>query len=219
MNALKTLRRTAALILSTTVCLSAAVLLTSCTNDDNVQRGVSHPDEEFESVYMPEVPDSRVDENTPGDNFDGKIGKAVDYNGKVSVTLTKVIELDDVDKMQYRTLLAEMTITNNSDSKIDCQSMTHFRAVIDGEEQYEPVKDVRSQICARKYYSQTKSDLQNFNQEIAPGETVKGYVCLGMPTAWKTLELSYTPYKYYNTDHIFFSISDSDIEHYAALLN
>lgn len=218
MNTLKPFRKAAALLMSAALCCSTAALLTGCSDDGDVRHGASHSPEEFESVYMPEVPDSRVDDNAPGNDTNGKIGEATDYDGKLSVTVQKVIELDDVDKTQFRTLLVEMTIVNNSDSKIDCQSMTHFRAVIDGTEEYEPVKDVRAQIAARKYYSKIGSDLQIFNQEVAAGETVKGYVCLGMPTSWKTLDLVYTPYKYFNNDHIIYTIQDSDIEHYDALL-
>ncbi len=217
MNTLKSIRRAAALLLTAGICCSACVCLSGCSDnsgDSSVRHAVSHNEEEFVSIYVPEVPDQPVDSSVPGESLEAGIGETLDYDGKVSVTLDKVVEVDDVNKVEMRVLLCEMTIKNTSDAKIDCQNITHFRAIIDGNEEFEPVKDVRAGITARKYYSQTGSTLDIFNREIAPGETVKGYVYLGMPTAWSTMQLCYMPYKYYNNDRLLFQIKEGDQEHF-----
>ncbi|MBR6107811.1 MAG: DUF4352 domain-containing protein [Oscillospiraceae bacterium] len=222
MNALKPLRRTFALLMTAAVVCTASVCLSGCSDNsgDNgkVKQAVSYPEDEYVSIYTPEVPDQPIDASVPGSDLEGKIGETIDYDGKVSVTLNKVVEIDDVNKLELRVLLCEMTIKNTSDSKIDCQNITHFRTIIDGNEEFEPVKDVRAGITARKYYSQTGSNLDIFNQEIAPGESVTGYVYLGMPTSWSTLQLAYMPLKYYTNDRVLFTINENELEHYEAML-
>ena len=217
MNTMKHLRKAAAVLFASVLCCAATAAMTGCSESSSrtkVNNGLS----EGGSVYVPEVPSSRVDETLQGKDINAVIGETVKYEDKLEITLNKVVEVDDVDKTKYRVLLAEMTIVNKTDKKIDCQTLTHFLAKIDGEDQFEPVKDVHAGIAARKYYTKIGSTLKTFNQEIAGGESLTGYVYLSMPPTWKTLQLVYTPYKYYNTDHIFFEIKETELEHYNGLL-
>ncbi len=211
------LRRSAACLLSAALLCSAG-MLTGCGDKSSGNARYISDDGGERSVYSPEVPQNPIDESIPGKDFSGGIGSTVEYEDKLSVTLERVIELDDTIKTEYRVLVAEMTIVNRSDKKIDCSLLTHFSANIDGQNNEEPTRDVRAKLTAIKYYTKIKSDLKNFNQEIAPGETVKGYVYLGMPSAWKSLQLVYTPYKYYSNDQILFDIPEKDMEHYDAPL-
>lgn len=203
----KKLRSAAVLLLAAALC-TASVICTGCGNTK--QNSGTHEG----SIYMPEVPENIVDENTPGEEFKAGIGETVNYLDKIDVTLNKVIELDDVNKMEYRVLLAEMTITNKSDAKIDCSTLTHFYTVTDGTESVDLVRDVQAAVAARKYYTAIKSPLENFNQAIEAGASVNGYVYIFAPTAWKEMQLVYTPYKYYNTDKIFFNLDETKYEHH-----
>lgn len=202
---MKKLRSAAAILLAAALC-SSAVFCTACGDKNSSEREGS--------VYMPEVPDSRVDENTPGEEYHAGIGETVNYADKVDVTLNKVVELDDVNKMEYRVLLAEITIRNKSDAKIDCSTLTHFYTVIDGEKDTAPVRDVQAAVAGRKYYTAIKSTIESFNQAINAGESLNGYVYIFAPTTWKEMELVYTPYKYYNTDKIFFNLDEAKYEHH-----
>lgn len=202
----KKLRSAALLLLAAALCTSS-MLCTGCADKSSTETSERE-------IYTPEVPESRVDENTPGEELNAVIGDTVNYNDKVDVTLNRVIELDDVNKMEYRVLLAEITITNKSDKKIDCSTLTHFYTIIDGEESPEPVRDVQAAVAARKYYTAIKSPLENFNQAIEAGTTLDGYVYIFAPTSWKEMKLVYTPYKYYNTDKVIFGLEETKYEHH-----
>lgn len=213
---MKTLRKCSVLLLAAALCCTAA-FSTGCGGSSSSNDDDDYPNGGV-SIYSPEVPDSRVDENTPGTDQDAAIGDTVNYNDKVSVALNNLIEVDDVDKTTYRVLLAEMTVTNNSTEKIDCSTLTHFTTVIDGTEDHDPVRDVQASVAARKYYTAINSTLQAFNQEIQPGETVSGYVSIYAPTSWKEMKLVYIPYKYYNNDRILFDLDEGKFTHYSEKL-
>ena len=119
-----TRRRTAAAILAGVLCLSLA----GCA------AGSSGSDAPAESVYSPVVPQNPIAEDVPGENLGAEIGETVSYQEKVTASLNQVIELDDTDKTKSRTLIAEMTITNNSDAAIDCSTLTHFSGRVNGED-------------------------------------------------------------------------------------
>ena len=199
--------RSAALILLAAALCSASALFTGCGSN------TVSTDDEGESVYMPEVPDSCVDENTPGEEYKAAIGETVNYNDKLDITLNDVIEIDNVNKLEYRVLLAEMTITNKTSEKIDCQTLTHFMTIIDGKEDAESVRDVQAAVSGRKYYAGINSTMQAFNQEIAGGATLTGYVYIYAPSAWSEMQLVYTPYKYYNTDRVIFDLKEEQFLH------
>ena len=201
------LRSAAVLLLAAALCGTAA-LCTGCGNPG----GAADSDEGY-SVYSPEVPDSRVDENTPGETYNGAIGETIHYNDKLDVTLSDVIEIDNVNKMEYRVLLAEMTISNKTSEKIDCSTLTHFMTVIDGTEDTNSVRDVQAAVSGRKYYASIQSNMESFNQAIVAGETVTGYVYIFAPTSWKEMQLVYMPYKYYNTDRVIFTLAEEQFLH------
>ncbi|MBQ8922276.1 MAG: DUF4352 domain-containing protein [Oscillospiraceae bacterium] len=217
MKSLNVMRRTAVLLLTAALFCSAGIL-TGCgdksSKDDDVKFVSENDPSDERSVYIPEVPDSKIDESVPGKETSAGIGSTVDYEGKVTVTLNRVVEIDDVIKTEYRVLIAELTVENKSDKKLDCQTLTHFAASIDGQIDPEAVQDVRAAIAARKYCTKTNNGLKTLNQAIEPGEKLTGYVYLGMPTAWQSLQLVYTPYKYYSNDRIIFDIPESEEEHY-----
>lgn len=213
-------RGAAAVLCAALLCGCAAVLSACGQNSSSGSRENSASDTDANySVYSPVVPDSRVDESEPGEEQNAGIGDTVDYQGKLSVTLDKVVEVDDVDKSKRRELFAELTITNNSDTAVDCSTLTHFTNLSDGEPTEDYVRDLFAAVDARKYYSAIGSDLDSLNQAIEPGQTVKGYVYMGTPITWKTLSLVYTPYKYYSNDTIIFDFDESKIEHYTGKLN
>lgn len=213
---MKMLRSCTLLMLAAALCCTAA-LSTGCGEKIPSDTDYSAADNNV-SVYSPEVPESRIDENVPGSSMNAGIGETVNYNDKISVTLDQVIEVDDVDKIQYRVLLAEMTITNNGTEKIDCSTITHFAMDIDGTESASPVRDVQASVAARKYYTAIGSTLEAFNQEIKPGESVAGYVSIYAPTSWSDMSLIYTPLKYYSNDRVIFSIDESKVTHYSEKL-
>ncbi|MCQ2408555.1 MAG: DUF4352 domain-containing protein [Oscillospiraceae bacterium] len=210
---MKRSRKNAALLLAA-LC-GTALLSTGCGQNSSSHRDMS----DFQSsIYSPDVPESRVSEDAPGEIQNGVVGTTVNYNDKVEVTLNKLLELDDVDKTSYRVLIAEMTITNKSSEKIDCSTLTHFRATIDGEESAAPTRDVQAAVAARRYYAVAETDLQPLNQPIQAGESVTGYAYIFAPTSWKTMSLVYIPYRYYNTDRIVFDINEGELEHYTGKL-
>lgn len=215
---MKQLRVMTACLLAAALCCAAA-LCTAC-GDSSQSSGAENSSQGSEkSIYVPEVPESRVSEDEPGDELTGIQGETVQYQDKLEVTLDQVVELDDVDKMNYRVLLAEITITNRASEKIDCSTLTHFSIIIDGEEQDEPVRDVQASVPGRKYYTKTGSDLMPFNQEVKGGETVKGYVYIYAPTSWSEMQLVYMPYKYYTNDRILLNIDESTFTHYTESLS
>ena len=203
-----TIRSAALLLLAAALC-SASALCTGCAN----RQQSSDSESEGGSVYVPEVPESRVDENAPGENYSGVIGDTINYNDKVDITLNDVIEIDSVNKLEYRVLLAEITIHNKTAEKIDCSTITHFSTIIDGTEDTNPVRDVQAAVAGRKYYTGINSPLENFNQAIEGGQTLDGYVYIYAPTAWKDMQLVYMPYKYYNTDRVIFTLNETDFIH------
>ena len=75
------------------------------------------------------------------------------------------------------------------------------------------MRDVQAAVSARKYYTSINSPLENFNQAIEGGQTLDGYVYIYAPTAWKEMQLVYTPYKYYNTDQIIFTLAEENFLH------
>ena len=208
----KQFRRLAACILLTGLCCSAA-LCTGCGTKQSSNGSVG------QSVYIPEVPESIISEDEPGESFDTDLGTVLNFEDKLDIKLDQIIELDDIDKTQYRVIIAEMTITNKTTSKIDCSTLTHFSAIIDGTNKKESVYDVQAAVPARKYYTKINSPLQSFNQEIQPGETVQGYVELLAPPAWSELKLVYTPYKYYSNDSVEINLDESKFTHYTEKLS
>lgn len=213
---MKRSRKIAALLLAAAMC-GTALLSSGCGESSSSHRDMT----DYEaSIYSPEVPESRVDENAPGEVKEGVVGTTVNYNDKVEVTLNKLLEIDDVDKTSYRVIIAEMTISNKTSEKIDCSTLAHFRAEIDGKEETGPTRDVQAAVAARRYYSTiNNTDMQPLNQPIQGGETVTGYVYIFAPTSWKSMSLVYIPYRYYNTDRIVFDINESELEHYSGKLN
>lgn len=211
---MKQFRMLTAFLLAAGLCCSAA-LCTACGQNNSQSGDDLHGGENSgKSLYVPEVPDSRVSEDEPGTDLPGALGETVRHEDKLEVTLDQVIEVDDVNKTQYRVVIAEMTISNLSSEKIDCSSLTHFSIIIDGEEQEEPLRDVQASVVARKYYTQIGSDLLSFNQAIEGGETIKGYICIYAPTAWTDMQLVYKPYKYYTNDRVILTLDEGQFVHY-----
>lgn len=202
---MRKLRSAAILLLAAALC-SASVFCTGCANNNSVA-------DQGGSIYTPEVPESRVDEDEPGNEYVGSIGETVNYVDKLDVTLNNVIEIDNVNKLEYRVLLAEMTIHNKTSEKIDCSTLTHFFTIIDGTEDVNSVRDIQAAVPSRKYYTSINSSLENFNQAIEGGETLDGYVYIYAPSSWKEMQLVYTPYKYYNTDRLIFNLDESNFLH------
>ena len=207
---MKSFRQIAALMAAAVICCSAAAL-TGCANRSNAGSDEPIPG----TIYAPTVPDNPISDDEPGKELDAAIGETVNYDNKVDVTVDQVIEIDDVNKQIYRVLCAEMTITNKSDQPIDCSTLTHFSTMIDDVTSAEPVRDVQAAVAARKYYTKISSDLESFNQKIEAGQTVKGYVYIYAPTAWKELKLVYTPYKYYSNDTVVVSLEEGKFVHYS----
>lgn len=203
-------RRGAALLLSGILSCCAAAI-TAC-GGDSAQSGSEV------SVYMPSVPDSKVDENTPGEEIGVSIGKTVSYQDKVTVTLNKIVEFDGMGSTASRYFVAELTIENKTDTALDCSTLTHFTARLNGTEDSALVRDVTASVYARKYYTKTGSKLTVFNQAIAAGTSVEGYIYFSTPFAWDEMQLVYTPYKYYNTDKLLIDIKGGDITHFAEKL-
>lgn len=179
--------------------------------NDNKGNGASEP---TETAYSPTVPDNPVSPDEKGEVLEAKVGDTVNYKDKVSATLDKVVELDNSSSSSGRVLLAEMTITNNSDANIDCTILTHFTAIQNGQKNVGIVRDLSASIFARRYYVTVGSDLMPFNTPIAPGETVKGYVYMRVPVPMDELVLSYIPYKYYSNDTVNYTITEEDLEHF-----
>lgn len=208
---MKQIRQYAAMVLAAALTCTAAFAATGCgSKTTSKQEEVS-----YESVYTPEVPENPLADDVPGNEQGAKIGEVVNFDNKLNVTLDRVIEIDDVNKAEYRVLLCEMTVVNNTDKKIDCQTLTHFKMKIDGEIVVNAVRDVSAAVVARKYYSKTGSDLKSFNQEVKPGETVKGYVYVYAPPKWDEMQLIYTPYRYYSNDCIEFDLAEEQLTHYS----
>lgn len=211
---MKQFRQYAALVLAAALTCAAGAGLTGCGSKTNV----SSEEEFIDSVYTPEVPENPISDSAPGKDIDAKVGEQINFEDKLTVKMDQAIELDDVNKAAYRVLVCEMTVSNNTDRKIDCQTLTHFKMLIDGEESYNACRDVSAAVLARKYYTKTGSDLTSFNQEVAPGETIKGYVYVYAPTAWKEMKLVYTPYRYYSNDRILFDLPEDSLTHYSESL-
>ena len=208
---MKQIRQYAAMVLAASLTCTAAFAVTGCG------KNAAKPDDDasYESVYTPEVPENPLADDVPGNEQSAKIGEVVNFDNKLTVTLDRAVEIDDVNKAEYRVILCEMTVVNNTDKKIDCQTLTHFKMSIDGEIVVNAVRDVSAAVVARKYYSKIGSDLKSFNQEVKPGETVKGYVYVYAPPKWDEMLLIYTPYRYYSNDRIEFDLDEEQLTHYS----
>lgn len=212
-----TFRKTGSLIAALCCCAALCIGCSGKTEpQDPTNKTVAgtEPEETGVEVYSPKVPKNKIDENAPGDNITGELEKVVNYNNKLTVKLDKVIELDYAKKDDRRILIAEMTITNNTQSPIDCSELTHFSLKVDGKEEISRVRDVKAAIDARKYYTRTNSTMESFNQEITGGETLSGYVYISAPVTWTEMELVYIPYKYYSNDTVTFKIDETVLTHY-----
>lgn len=206
---MRKLRSAAVLVLAAALC-SASALCTGCAGKNSSSDNI--PDIGG-SVYIPEVPESRVDENTPGNDFAGAIGETINYADKLDITLNDVIEIDNVNKQEYRVLLAEMTISNKTAEKIDCSTLTHFSVIIDGTEDVNAARDIQAAVPARKYYTSINSPMESFNQAIEGGQTITGYAYIFAPSAWKEMQLVYVPYMYFNTDRVLFTLDEAQFVH------
>ncbi len=200
------LRGAAAALCAAALCCTAPLMLTGCGDSS------SHVD------YAPFVPDSKIDENVPGETINAGIGDTADYQGKLTVKLDRVVELDSYASQSSRVLLAEMHITNNTDKAIDCSTLTHFTALTNGEQTDRVTENITSEVYARRYYTKIGSDLRSYNQAIEPGQTVEGYISLMAPSSWQTLTLKYIPYKYYSNDAVLFDLEESKLTHYTESL-
>lgn len=207
-----TFRKTAALLLCAAM-LCAGAGLSGCNGSNEP------PESALETAYSPTVPENPIASDAPGESVGAKVGETVNYQDKVSVTLNKVVELDHAATTVGRVFCAELTIINNSDSTIDCTTLTHFTCTRNGETDASIVRDISASVAARKYYTAIGSNLLNFNTPIAPGETAEGYVYMRVASPFEELTLTYIPYKYYSNDTVDFSITEADLEHYTALLN
>lgn len=207
---MRAFRKFAALAAAAVICCSAAAL-TGCAS----KGGTTDSQPVAGTVYSPAIPDNPVDDDVPGAETDSAIGELVTFQDKVDITLDQVVEVDDVNKAEYRVLCAEFTIKNNSDKVVDCSTLTHFGSIIDGNEAKAPVRDVQAAVVARKYYTTIGSDMESLNQPIQPGETAKGYVYILAPSAWTEMKLVYTPFKYYSNDYIVFTLEEGKFNHYS----
>ena len=199
-------RKSAAFLLSAGMLLSA-VTFCGCNKKDESSYG--------EPTYAPVVPANPIGEDVAGTKTEGKAGDTLDYDGKVTATLSKVIELDAKSGTGGKIMIAEMTISNKSDKAIDCSTATHFGLISDdSEESLSDVVDISAAIFARQYYTALNSDLVALNQQVAAGETINGYVTFKAPADYKELKLVYTPYKYYSNDKVLFDITPDLVSHY-----
>ena len=199
-------RAASAVLLSAVLC-GAALTVTGCSGGSSRERNTV-------SVYTPYVPDSKIDDSVPGTVTASGIGETISYDSKISVTLSRVVELDTYSTTEHRTLIAELSITNNTDKALDCSWLTHFTALCNDAINDEIVHDVTAQIHARKYYTATQSTMEALYQAIEPGQSLSGYVCMTVPSAWRSLILRYIPYKYFNNDSVDFTIDESKLTHF-----
>ena len=199
-------RAASAVLLSAVLC-GTALTATGCADASSREKNTV-------SVYTPFIPENKVDENTPGAVTAAGIGETVSFQDKVTATLTRVVELDTYSTTSNRTLLAELTITNNTDKALDCSWLAHFSAICNDKADDEIVHNVTAQIYARKYYTATQSPMEALYQAIEPGQSLTGYVCMTVPTAWNSLILRYIPYKYFSNDSVDFTIDESKLTHF-----
>lgn len=197
------------LLCAATLCTGAC--LSGCNDNSNPETSA------LETVYSPTVPENPISPDAEGAVINAKVGETVNYQDKVTVTLDKVVELDKAATTAGRVFCAEFTITNNSDATIDCTTLTHFTATRNGKENLAIVRNTASAIFARRYYTTIGSDLMSFNDPIAAGETLTGYVYMRVESPFDDLSISYIPYKYYSNDTVVFAITEEDLEHYTAL--
>lgn len=206
------LHKTASLLICAALLAATSALFCGCNNQPDHS---SSSDFSGASIYAPTIPENPISKDEPGTVQEAAIGDSVNYNEKLTAKLEKVIELDTKSGTGGRVFLAEMTITNNSQAAIDCSTGTHFTTEIAGEADLDPIIDVSAAIFARQYYvAMNRSEFNNFNQEIAPGESISGYVSMKIPANVSEWKLIYTPYKYYSNDTIAFTITDDTITHY-----
>ena len=204
-------RRGAALML-----LAAAfTAFTGCANSSSQGTRSTDGSSYENQVYSPKIPENKVDENLPGEEQNTDVGQTLQYQDKVSATLSKVIEFDKCAEQDMRFFVAEFSITNQSSEPLDCSSLTHFSLKRDGEKAEDDLNNVSALVFSRKYYTKIKSDMKILNQAIEPGQTLTGYIYMITPKKWDSLQIIYTPYKYYNTDKLIFDVSEASLTHYA----
>lgn len=165
-------------------------------------------------VYSPYVPENKVDENQPGEEKKSSVGKSLQYQSKVTASLDKIVEFDKCATQMLRFYVAQFTITNTSSDPLDCSALTHFNVRVGGEDDPELSSNVSALVYSRKYYTKTGSDLKILNQAIESGQTVTGYIYFAAPAKTDSLQVVYTPYKYFNTDKLIFDVADADVTHY-----
>ncbi len=199
-------------VLALALLLAASPLATGCQDKPDKQGST----DSIEYAYSPEVPSETINPNEPGEALDAVLGEAVQYvssstHNNVTVTLNKVIELDDKKTATGRVLLCELTIENHSETKIDASSLTHFTVLHNGEEKLDCTRSTYANVMANQFYG--ASGLSVLNQAIEPNQSVTGRVALQVPLSWDSLKLVYIPLKYYTTDTIQFDLKESEITH------
>lgn len=204
------IRRGAALLL-----LAAAfTAFTGCANNNSNSSSCKPANQ----IYTPVVPEHKVDENLPGEEKKSAVGQSLKYQDKVTAELGTVVELDACKTQDLRFFVAEFTITNTSTAALDCSALTHFNIRLNGENNDELGNNVSALVFSRKYYTKLGSEMKILNQAIDAGQSLSGYIYFAAPVKWDSLQIVYTPYKYYNTDKLIFDVTEDGLTHYTEAL-
>lgn len=99
-----------------------------------------------------------------------------------------ILKANDFYNYDRQVIAVVCEITNNTDAPINVNSFDMNIEYLDGDKT-NVTTGTQSMLVAQEKIT----DMEQFNSEVQPGQTVKGYVSYAVYSRWESLSLYYTP--------------------------
>lgn len=155
-----------------------------------------------------------IDDSTlpTGETVKGEMGKKSTMD-KVDITLKKASLIAKIKENANQpkptdVIVCFFDITNNTDKDISVVSIDNFDLLVDG-----VISSNVSSLNSLMMAGQEYPDIMSLNSpELAPGESVSGYVAMEAEQEWKQLQVVYRPLKGTNDNSVIFDLTPDMID-------
>lgn len=172
--------------------LTITASFSGCSEDKDSSNSneVVFYDESSNEYVAPEDVESAAKENAV--TAAAEISKEIEVVG-CSVTAKRIIPLgirlkDDIYDYDADMYAVEIEFTNNTQETLRACAAEDFYISVDGSNEVIGM-NLNADLTATK----TIENYKTFDYEVAPGETVSGYVTFEAKTGWKEVKMSYIP--------------------------
>ncbi len=125
----------------------------------------------------------------------------------VNVYDVGTLKADDIYNYDRQIIAVVCEITNNTNDTVKVNGFDMNVEYIDGD------KTNITTGAQSMFLAQEKlSDIQSFNTEVKPGETVKGYVSYAVYSRWESLSIYYTPTHTNNNEAVVLNVTSDMVE-------